>query len=597
MIPQPTQSGEVRREAGLADPQPAGLRWRHAWRLASSYWASKDWKFAWAALLTLLVLQFGTAYILVSANRWERSFFDSIEQRNIAVFGSLIFVFLGILAMQVGLILVEGFVERLLSIRWRTYLTERYVDRWMAHNRHAEIERLRIIDNPDQRIADDLERITSSSAGVLSISLRMVGSIVTGISFAMILLETAAPIRFTAFGIAVAIPGSTVWYAVTFVLISSWLTAKIGSPFIGASMRQQHREADFRSGLIHVRRNAPQIGLAGAVSVERESLRQSFDAVRRNFRTVIYTSLGITATQSVYERLVTVLPLFLLLPRYFAGAFSFGQLMGARDAFQRLAFALGYFIQAFERIGLQVSYFNRVKGLDDAIETERPAGITVGIGSAAGVAVAATGLILRRPHGEHLVEVGDWTARTGERWALRGVSGAGKSTLVRALAGLWPDGHGHVAVAGNTQAMFVPQRLYLPLGALKAAICFPDRSEAHGDAAILALLDRVRLEHLADDLHAVRMWQEELSPGEQQRVALARILLHRPALLVLDEATSALDGDNARHFYDCIRETLPDATILSVIHDATLIDRHTHVLTIAEGVAVAAVVSGDRPNR
>lgn len=588
MIPQPVQSGEARRESGLADPQRSGVRLRHAWSLFSGYWTSRDWKFAWFALFALLFFQFGAAYILVAANRWERDFFDSIEARNAALFGSLIFVFLGILAMQVMLILTEGFIDRLLSIRWRNYLTDRYLDRWMSRNRYAEIERLRIIDNPDQRIADDLEKITNATFGVLSITLRMIGAIVTGISFAVILMETAPPIRFTLFGTAVSIPGSTVWYAVGFVLLSAWITAKIGQPFIRASMRQQHREADFRAGLIHVRRNAPQIGLAGGVSIERESLRQSFDEVRRNFRSVIYTSLGITAAQSVFERTVTVLPLFLLVPGYFAGGMTFGQLMGARDAFQRLAFQLGYFIQAFERIGLQVSYFNRVKGLDDAIDDDRPAGIGVVTGVPPGVALSTTGLVLRRPHGESLVEIGNWTVRSGERWGLRGPSGAGKSTLVRAMAGLWPDGEGRIALAEGMTAMFVPQRLYLPLGTLKAAICFPARPETQDDAQIRALLHRVRLGHLADDLHGLRLWQEELSPGEQQRVALARVLLHRPTLLVLDEATSALDPENARYFYDNLRHVLPDATVVSVLHDEALLAHHTHVLTIADGTATAS---------
>ena len=135
--------------------------------------------------------------------------------------------------------------------------------------------------------------------------------------------------------------------------------------------------------------------------------------------------------------------------------------------------------------------------------------------------------------------------------------------------------------------MFVPQRLYLPLGTLKAGLCFPDHPDTHEDAAIVALLERVRLGHLAPDLHAERMWQEELSPGEQQRVALVRILLQRPNLLVLDEATSALDPDNARHFYASIGEAMPDATILSVVHDEALLTYHTHILTIVDGRAKA----------
>lgn len=583
MTPQPSQGGEGRRETGFINLPPAEGRWRHAWSLFSGYWTSKDWKFAWFALATLLLFQFGTVYVLVRMNRWERSFFDSIEQRNAAAFSALIFVFVTILVAQVAMIMTEGLVDRLLSIRWRTYLTERYLDRWLARDRYIEIERLHIIDNPDQRIAEDLERITNHGVGILNFVFRLIGSMVTAVSFALILLETAEPIRFTAFGTPVSIPGSTIWYAVAYALVSAVIAVKIGKPFIRASMRQQHREADFRANLIQIRRNAAQIGMANAISVERLSLSRAFAEICRNFRTVILTSLGLTATRSVYERIGTVLPLFLLVPRYFAGAITFGQLMGARDAFQRLALQLGYFVQSYELIGLQISYFNRVKGLDDAIDQVRPRGVAFGTSVDAGMAVVVSGLSLHHSHGEALLAIGDWKVRDGERWAIIGPSGAGKSTLVRALAGLWPDGRGSVGLADRTRAMFVPQRLYLPLGKLKAAVCFPDRPEAHDDTVVGALLDRVRLGHLSTDLHALRMWQEELSPGEQQRVALARILLHQPTLLVLDEATSALDADNARHFYTCVLDAMPGTTLISVVHDEALLAQHTHVLTIANG--------------
>ena len=593
MMPQPSQGGEVRRETGLSPPQSATARWRHAWRLVSGYWTSPDWKFAWFALITLLFFQFGTAFILLRANRWQQQFFDVVEQRQAGQLGSLMIVFLGIMAMQIVIILTQNLIDGLLSIRWRTYLTRDYLDRWMSRNRYAEIERLRIIDNPDQRIAEDLNAITAAlgmSIGVLHIVLRMIGSVVTAVTFAIVLLETAPPITFSLGETAVSIPGSTVWYAVGYAVIGSYLTAKIGQPFIRAMMRQQHREADFRAGLIHVRRNAAQIGLAGAVGTERQALEQSFDAVRLNFRSLLYSSLGITAASSLYDRMGTVVPLFVMVPTYFAGGMTFGQLMAGQQAFGELGMQLGYFVRSYQLIGQQVSYFNRIKGLDDALDDMRPAGITVGAGTAAGVVLSTRELALHRPDGVTLVTIGDWSIRQGERWALRGASGTGKSTLVRALAGVWPDGSGSVAMAEDSRAMFVPQRLYLPLGTLKAAVCFPDRPEDHDDATIRDLLDRVRLGHLGNEIHGLRLWHEELSPGEQQRIALARVLLHRPTLLVLDEATSALDADNARHFYDSVAKDLPHATIISVVHDETLLAHHTHTLTIANGNAEPAMI-------
>lgn len=587
MLPQPVPSGESRRETGLASPQPAGERWRHAFGLLRDYWTSKDWKFAWAMLIVVLGFEFGGAYLYLQTNRWQQHFFDGLQQRDIRVFVPLIGMFFVIMTVQLVFMVLDPLTRGMLGLRWRTYLTNRYVDRWMDRHRYSEIERLRMIDNPDQRIAEDIRLVTDVGIGLLSLIVGAVGATAQSIVMIRILLETAAPIRFTAFGHAIAIPGSTVWYAILYVLVMSVIMVKLGQPYIRATMRWQHREADFRANLIHVRRNAPQIGLANAVATERLSLRETFDAVRLSFRSVILTQLGFTAANGLYDRLAANIPLFLLAPRFFAGSISFGQMMGARDAFQQLTPQLGYFVHLYPRLATQIAYLNRLKALDDAIDDERPMGISVRAGAPDGVALATSDLLLRRPHGERLVLVGDWQVRTGERWVIRGPSGAGKSTLLRALGGMWPEGQGQVALADRSTAMFVPQRLYLPLGTLKAAICFPDRPEDHDDATIAALLDAVHLGHLADDLHALRLWAEELSPGEQQRIALARILLQRPSLLILDEATSALDPANTQHFHDLIAARLPGVTLVSVVHDERLHRYHSHALVIADGHAIA----------
>ncbi|MEG3092724.1 ABC transporter ATP-binding protein/permease [Sphingomonas sp. PB1R3] len=587
MLPQPVPSGESRRETGLALPQPAGERWRHAFDLLRDYWTSKDWKFAWGALIVLMAFQFAGAWLFVIMNRWQQRFFDGVENRDVAGFASLLTAFIGILALQMVFVILEPYIRRMLCLRWRIHLTETYLDRWLSRNRYAEIERLRMIDNPDQRIADDIKFVADPEVGTLSILTSLVYSIVSAISSIMILLETSGPIRFALFGWRVSIPGGTVVYAALYVLVSSVVMVLLGKPYIRAMMGWQHREADFRSNLIHVRRNAPQIGLADAVATERLSLRSAVQNVYLTSRSVIRSLIGLNAANGLYDRLGSIIPLFILVPRYFAGAITFGQVMGGRDAFQQLVPQLGFFVHLYPRIATQISYINRLKALDDAIDHERPMGITANVGTSEGIAVATAGLLIRRPHGEPLVEVGDWQVRTGERWVIRGPSGAGKSTLLRALAGLWPDGVGQVALADRSAAMFVPQRLYLPLGTLKAAICFPDAPEDHDDAAIAALLDMVHLSHLADDLHGLRMWSEELSPGEQQRVALMRILLQKPDLLILDEATSALDPANTQHFHDLLGQHLGDVTIISVVHDERLHRYHDHALVIADGRATA----------
>lgn len=534
-----------------------------------------------------MAFQFAGAWLFVMMNRWQQRFFDGIENRDVAGFASLLTAFIGILALQMVFVVFEPYVRRMLCLRWRIHLTETYLNRWLSRNRYAEIERLRMIDNPDQRIADDIRFVADPDAGALTILTSLVYSLVSAASSIMILLETSAPIRFALFGREVSIPGGTIVYATLYVLVSSVVMVLLGKPYIRAMMGWQHREADLRSNLIHVRRNAPQIGLADAVPTERFSLRIAVQNVYLTSRSVIRSMIGLNAANGLYDRLGSIIPLFILVPRYFAGAITFGQVMGGRDAFQQLVPQLGFFVHLYPRVATQISYLNRLKALDDAIAHERPAGISAGAGTAAGIAVATQGLVIRRPHGEPLVEIGDWQVRQGERWVIRGPSGAGKSTLLRALAGLWPDGTGQVALADSSTTMFVPQRLYLPLGTLKAAICFPDAPEDHDDAVIAALLDTMYLSHLADDMHALRMWSEELSPGEQQRIALMRILLQKPDLLILDEATSALDPANTQHFHDLLGRHLAGVTIISVVHDERLHAYHDHALVIADGRALA----------
>jgi putative ATP-binding cassette transporter len=273
-----------------------------------------------------------------------------------------------------------------------------------------------------------------------------------------------------------------------------------------------------------------------------------------------------------------------LVRRYFGRLISFGQVMADQSAFAQLVGSLSYFVQAYAGIGALIASINRLKALDDAVDFNRPRGISVEVGGAPeGVIVATRELKLRRPHGEPLLDVGEWTVRLGERWVVQGPSGAGKSTLLRAIAGLWPDGSGAVYMSDRRSAMLVPQRLYLPLGTLSDAVCFPDHAEQHEKAVVIDLLNRVGLSAHVHDMNEVRIWQEDLSPGEQQRIALARILLHRPNLIVLDEATSALDHDNACFFHETLLHELPGLTVISVVHDTTMLNYYTECLKIVDG--------------
>lgn len=570
---------------------PRWGRTRHAISLFSRYWLSRDWKFAWFALIVLLAITLSQVYFAVWMIDWERRFFNSVERRQAFLFLPLVGTFAAIFLSRTLAELLNQYLGMAIGLRWRVCLTERYVDRWFARDRFYAIERLNLIDNPDQRIADDVTRFT---AQVLNLVTGGIYAAVSAVSFGAVLLATSEAMRFTLFGRSIALPGDMIWYAALYAIGGSIAIIYIGRPFVRRQMRQQHYEGDFRAAMLHVRRNASQISFARAAATEERSLRDRFDAARHNFVRVIWSELAIVGASNGYQQLGSFFPLLLTVPRYFAGKITFGEVMAANSTFLQLSGSLSWVISSYSLIGEQVANVSRLKALDEALDGRSTRGIDFAIDADDDTTALRTiALRIDRPAGGTLLDVGDWRVAKGERWVIQGPSGTGKSTLLRAIAGLWPEGAGRIVMGQHRLLMFVPQRLYLPHASLKEAICFPDDGSAHDDATVLAILDAVRLHDHAADLHDVRHWQELLSPGEQQRVAMARILLHRPDMLVVDEATSALDGDNAHHFYQAILAELPGLTLISVIHDDRLVPYHTHRLTLADGKATAARLEND----
>ncbi|MPT48988.1 MAG: ABC transporter ATP-binding protein/permease [Sphingobium sp.] len=588
MIPQPIDNDETRREAGLSPPEPPMNRWHHALKFISAWWVSAEWYIAWPLLALMLANSLGGVYITLELIAWQQSFFDAIQQQKGEGYFALMLAYIIILCLQILTILCGGLIGQYLSLRWRTWLTDNYLSRWMDNDRYYMIEHRRMIDNPDQRISEDLRGLTDRLPTLFT---GTISTIVGTVGFVLVLLKTSQSINFSLLGMPLSIPGDNVIYGFAYALAGSIAIVYIGKPFIRYSQRQQHYEADFRASMLHVRRNAAQISLVRNAPAESSAMQGNFQIVRQNIVRLMFANLGLSAGQSTYERLSLFIPFAIMVPRFFAGQMTFGQVMASREAFGQLVGNLSYFIQMYPVIGAQIANINRIKALDDALQHAEQMGTLKATTPDTDYALTTHSLKLQFPNGSEMVTIGDWQVGKGEKWVITGASGAGKSTLVRAVAGLWPDGIGEIKIASDCKVMFVAQRLYLPLGTLKEALCFADVGASHDDQTLLACLDRVGLGRHGPALNESRMWQDDLSPGEQQRLALARILLQRPTLLVLDEATSALDEQWALKFYSILADVLPETTIISVVHDKDLLAFHTHSLTIIDGAAHPALIA------
>ncbi|NML93975.1 ABC transporter ATP-binding protein/permease [Novosphingobium olei] len=563
-------------------PVAATRRWNHALRLLGGFWSGREAPVAWAMLAVLLGLQFGTATLGLWMAEWEKTFFDMLQTRQGDLAASLL-RFAGIVGAFAAVGFATSYLSATLALRWRAWLNADYTARWMAWRRYYRIERSGTLDNPDQRIAEDLDLL---SRGILGLVTGFTFAVVSLVQFTGLLLSLSAPLTITVLGHALVLPGDMVIWGFVYAVGTSVLVVFVGRPIVARTMRQQHFEADYRFELIHVRRNAEQIAFSRAEPVELGNLAARFSALRRNMHGLILATTNLGVVQGLISQLTPMTPILLMLPRYFAGRMTIGDVMQGRNAFNQMSVALSWFMQSYGSIATQIAIIRRLRAFDAALALPpADAAADLEIGECHEPALHARDLAVRLPSGPLLVTVPDWQVEIGERWVVRGPSGAGKSTLLRVIAGLWPEASGHLAHLPQERMMFLPQRAYFPIGPLRAALAFPASADAFAAADLAAALARFNLAHLEARLDEVAPWTDVLSPGEQQRLAFIRVLLHRPDMLVMDEATSALDAGNAALAYSAVLQALPGLTLISVVHDDALEIHHTHLLHIADGIA------------
>jgi vitamin B12/bleomycin/antimicrobial peptide transport system ATP-binding/permease protein len=553
---------------------------RDAFRLAAPYWRSDDKWRAWALLGAVVALNLGNVYVDVRINIWNNAFFNAIQDKNAHEFFKQLGIF-GLLAGGAIVISVYAiYLNQMLQIRWRRWLTGRYVSSWLADRAYYRLQlQGRDTDNPDQRISEDLNQFTSY---VMSLSLGILTSVVSLVSFLFILWGLSGPAEIPLFGwTTLYIPAYLVWAAVIYAGFGTWLTVRIGRPLVPLSFAQQRFEADFRFSMVRLRENAEGVALYGGEAPEAEIFHSRFGHVFENFWKIMVRRKYLNWFTSGYGQAAVIFPYLVAAPRYFAGEIQMGGLMQVGDAFISVQNSLSFIVNAYTEIASWQAVTQRLATFDRnmrqiAAEVHAPQEIVV---ERTGEGLGVSALDLDLPDGTALLRGLAFAAAPGEALLITGPTGSGKSTVMRAVAGVWPWGKGAVRLDPRPH-LFLPQRPYLPLGTLENALLYPHGRGSSGPERLVRALDAVGLGAFTPELDHADNWTQRLSLGEQQRLAFARILLAEPALVFLDEATSALDEPAEAALYHLLRTAPWRPTIVSIGHRSTLREFHDFVVDI-----------------
>ena len=556
------------------------------WRIAAPYFRSED---KWAGrglLVAVIAIELALVADDVLVNQWRNRFYNALQEKNWDGFVREIIIFTVLASASVVLSVYQLYLNQWLQIRWRNWMTTKYLGEWLQGPNHYRMQlQGDAADNPDQRVSDDVKLFVDRT---LNIGVTLLSSIVTLFSFVIILwgLSAAAPLH--AFGIDFAIPGYLVWGALIYAIFGTALAQWIGSPLVNLDFQQQRLEADFRFSLVRVRENSEQIALLRGEPAERQRLSERFGRVVGNWYAIMSRTKRLTAFTSSYAQAAVVFPLILVAPAYFAGKIQFGAVFQTTEAFGSVQSALSFFVSTYRSLAEWRAVVARLDGFETAVSSAATLASSADsikmASSTEGDEIDLQQLLVRLPNGTPLVSADHLSLRTSERTLVTGPSGAGKSTLFRAIAGIWPFGNGSIAIPANATLMMLPQRPYFPIGALQAAIVYPAEADAFSSDQVRDALIAVGLPQLATRLEEEAHWNRMLSLGEQQRLGLARALLHRPQYLFLDEATASLDEPSEAALYGLLEEKLPATTIVSIGHRSTLMAFHQrNVVLVRDG--------------
>lgn len=569
---------------------------RRFWVSARGFWRGDVRRIAWLmtiGLLALVAVQLGFQYRL---NVWNREVFDALERKDGAAVLQQASIFLPLAAGSIAVAVLIVYLRMRMQRRWRAWLTESLGDRWLHKGRYYQLNFIPgDHENPEHRLTEDMRVATEApvdfATGILTAAL-------TATTFMGVLWFVGGGLPVTWDGRQFEIPGFLVIAVVLYCLVISGGMTLIARSFIPVAEAKNQAEAEFRYALTRLRENGESIAILGGEKEERAGLAILLAEVVKAWGRMAAQYMRTTGVSHGNFIIASVIPVILCAPRYLAGTMTLGQVMQAAAAFVQVQYAFNWIVDNYPKLAEWTASARRVAGLMvsldslEKVENDQSVGAITRTDSD-GAAIRLRGLSVTLSDGTVVVDDADIQVKPGEKVLLAGESGSGKSTLVRAIAGLWPWGEGEIALKKGARLFLMPQRPYIPLGTLRRATAYPDAADTVDDEALKSALREVGLEHLIDRVDEEAPWSSVLSGGEQQRLSFARLLLHKPDIVVMDESTSALDTGSQNALLTRLSELLPDMAMISVGHRAELEEFHDRKVNLVRREGGARLISGE----
>ena len=505
-------------------------------------------------------------------SEWYKAMYNALQKMEESIFWIQMIVFCVLATVHMANVLLTYYLTQRFTIQWRTWLNEQMVEKWTNNQAYYKTQYVyNQLDNPDQRIQQDVQSYVSSS---ISFATGVISAVVSIVAFTIILWGLAGPMTIA----GITIPHAMVYFVFMYVLVTSVFAFKIGRPLINLNFANERLTANYRYSLIRIKEYAESIAFFRGEKMEKSVLFQQFDRIIQNVWQMVFRTLKLFGFNLVATQVSVVFPFIIQASRYFSKQIELGDLIQTAQAFGKVQSALSFFRNSYEDFAGYRAVLERLTGFHTAIEqANQTSNIVI---QPTETAVEFENLTVNKPTGEALIKNLNLHLPQGSSLLIKGPSGSGKTTLLRTIAGLWAYSEGTVRCPQH-DVLFLSQKPYLPQGRLIDALFYPQVAPENVDLATAAqIMQQVQLGHLAEKLTQENDWTRVLSLGEQQRLSFARVLMHKPLAAFLDEATASMDEGLEDAMYRLLRKELPQTTIISVGHRSTLQTHHQQHLLL-----------------